>query len=105
VVSRVTSALLASGVQMNMLSFLPVAVTVALVGWVIIYVSALLMLRGESSSEGSTMDWRVEIRVEPIAATASILPPIGVGLAAEMAMILVVLLAVIGTCVSLNHTT
>jgi Na+/H+ antiporter NhaD/arsenite permease-like protein len=56
-----------AGVQMGMLSFAPVALPVALVGWLVIYLAAPLMLRGESSAETALMEWRVEIPITPSA--------------------------------------
>jgi di/tricarboxylate transporter len=56
-----------AGVQMGMLSYAPVAVPVALVGWLVIYLAAPLMLRGEGRAETTLKEWRVEI---PIAASA-----------------------------------
>jgi di/tricarboxylate transporter len=52
-----------SGVQLSMLSFAPVALPVALIGWVIIYLTAPRMLRGELSARTPTMEWRVEIPI------------------------------------------
>src|SRR5262249_24535593 len=56
-----------SGVHMSMLSFAPVALPVALVGWAIIYLTAPRMLRVELSEEAPRIDWRVEIPVESAA--------------------------------------
>jgi di/tricarboxylate transporter len=56
-----------SGVNISMLSFAPVALPVALVGWAVIYVTAPLMLRGSRTASAASMDWRVEI---PVSATA-----------------------------------
>jgi di/tricarboxylate transporter len=52
-----------AGVQMGMLSYAPVALPVALVGWLAIYVAAPLMLRGESQAETTLKEWRVEIPI------------------------------------------
>ena len=56
-----------AGVDIDMLSFAPVAVPVALVGWLIIYLIAPRMLRGRTSVEAPAREWRVEI---PVAASA-----------------------------------
>jgi di/tricarboxylate transporter len=56
-----------SGVKMTMLSFAPVALPVALIGWVIIYLTAPRMLHAELSAREPTLDWRVEI---PVASSA-----------------------------------
>jgi len=55
------------GVQMGMLSFAPVALPVALVGWLAIYLAAPLMLRGEGKVETTLKEWRVEIPIAPSA--------------------------------------
>lgn len=52
-----------AGVHMDMLSFAPVALPVALVGWLIIYVTAPRALRGTAVEEAATREWRVEIPV------------------------------------------
>ena len=44
-------------------SFAPVALPVAIVGAVIVYFTAPLMLRGQGETEAATRDWRVEIPV------------------------------------------
>jgi di/tricarboxylate transporter len=54
-----------AGVQMSMLSFAPVALPVALVGWLVIYLSAPLMLRGQGEVESTLKEWRVEIPIAP----------------------------------------
>src|SRR5215471_17291637 len=56
-----------AGVQMSMLSYALVALPVALVGWLVIYLAAPLMLRGESSTETTLREWRAEIPVAPSA--------------------------------------
>ena len=56
-----------AGVDIDMLSYAPVAVPVALVGWLIIYLTAPRMLRGHMSVEAPAREWRVEI---PVAASA-----------------------------------
>lgn len=55
------------GVNVSMLSFAPVALPVALIGWAVIYVTAPLMLRGRTTSTEVVKDWRVEI---PVSASA-----------------------------------
>ena len=52
-----------AGVDMTMLSFAPVALPVAIVGAVIVYLTAPLMLRGQGETAAATRDWRVEIPV------------------------------------------
>jgi di/tricarboxylate transporter len=59
-----------AGVDVQMLSFAPIAIPVALVGWAVIYFTAPLMLRGESATEAPPKRWRVEI---PISASANAL--------------------------------
>ena len=56
-----------NGIDVDMLSFAPVAVPVALIGWVIIYLTAPRLLRGRISAEAPAREWRVEI---PVAASA-----------------------------------
>src|SRR5215831_10454570 len=55
------------GVQMGMLSFAPVALPVALVGWLATYLAAPLMLRGQGYAEATLKEWRVEIPIAPSA--------------------------------------
>lgn len=52
-----------SGIQMSMLSFAPVALPVALVGWAIVYLTAPHMLQGQLSAKAPTKEWRVEIPI------------------------------------------
>lgn len=52
-----------AGVDMTMLSFAPVALPVAIVGAVIVYLTAPLMLRGQGETVVAARDWRVEIPV------------------------------------------
>lgn len=59
-----------SGVEVTMLSFAPVALPVALVGWAVIYVTAPRMLGGTTESKKQPKRWRVEI---PVAASANAL--------------------------------
>jgi di/tricarboxylate transporter len=56
-----------SGVHMSMLSFASVALPVALVGWLVLYLTAPHMLRGEAGEVDTHKEWRVEI---PITANA-----------------------------------
>jgi di/tricarboxylate transporter len=51
------------GVEMSMLSFAPVALPVALVGTVMIYLTALRILRGTPVTVTKEKEWRVEIPV------------------------------------------
>lgn len=54
-----------AGVHLSMFSFVPVAVPVALVGWVVLLVTAPLMLRGTAGAEEPDLSWRAEIPVTP----------------------------------------
>ena len=58
-----------AGITMSMFSFAPVALPVALVGWLIIYLTAPHLLRGSAVEESASQDWRVEI---PLSARALI---------------------------------
>lgn len=51
------------GVDMGMLSFAPVALPVALVGFGVIYLTAPRMLRGSQDPAAASLDWRVEIPI------------------------------------------
>ena len=51
------------GVEMGMLSYAPVALPTALVGSLVIYLVAPLLLRGKVASTQATREWRVEIPV------------------------------------------
>jgi len=51
------------GVEMSMFSFVPIAVPVALIGWLVLYVAAPLMLRGQPDSDQRELSWRAEIPV------------------------------------------
>lgn len=57
-----------AGVEVSMFSFAPVAVPVAIVGWVVLLITGPLMLRGRSEAGGDTASWRAEI---PISANAN----------------------------------
>ena len=59
-----------SGVDITMLSFAPVALPVALVGWAVIYFTAPLMLRGQTATDAPPKRWRVEI---PVSSSANAL--------------------------------
>jgi di/tricarboxylate transporter len=52
-----------SGVEVTMFSFVPIAVPVALVGWLVLLVTAPLMLRGAPEAEERALSWRAEIPV------------------------------------------
>jgi di/tricarboxylate transporter len=57
-----------SGVKLSMFSFVPVAVPVAIVGWLVLLVTAPVMLRGRSEEAERDLSWRAEI---PISANAN----------------------------------
>ncbi|MDH6247386.1 SLC13 family permease [Mycobacterium sp. OTB74] len=57
-----------SGVNVTMFSFVPIAVPVALVGWVVLLLTAPAMLRGRSESADRDLSWQAEI---PVAAQAN----------------------------------
>ena len=50
-------------VDMSMFSFVPIAVPVAVVGWLVLYVTAPLMLRGWPESDQRELSWCAEIPV------------------------------------------
>lgn len=54
-----------AGVQLSMFSFVPIAVPVALVGWVVLLITARPMLRGEPRAREREMSWRAEIPIAP----------------------------------------
>ncbi|MFN3006357.1 SLC13 family permease [Mycolicibacterium wolinskyi] len=56
-----------AGVELSMFSFVPVAVPVALVGWVVLLLTAPRMLRGTSEVAARDLSWQAEI---PISARA-----------------------------------
>jgi hypothetical protein len=56
------------GVQVKMFSFVPIAVPVALVGWLVLLVTAPLMLRGRSDAGERESSWHAEM---PISARAN----------------------------------
>lgn len=51
------------GVDMTMLSYAPVALPVALVGWMVVYLTAPLLLRGQTQVHAMAQDWRAEVPV------------------------------------------
>jgi len=51
------------GIDMGMLSFAPVALPVALVGFVVIYLVAPRVFKGTQTSEAEPLDWRMEIPI------------------------------------------
>jgi di/tricarboxylate transporter len=51
------------GVHVSMFSFVPIAVPVALVGWLVLLVTAPLMLKGRSDTTGRELSWRAEIPI------------------------------------------
>jgi di/tricarboxylate transporter len=51
------------GVELSMFSFVPIAVPVALIGWLVLLITAPLMLRGGSSSAEQELCWHAEIPV------------------------------------------
>src|SRR5262249_3312242 len=51
------------GVGMSMFSFVPIAVPVAVVGWLVLYVAAPRTLRGQPGNERRELSWRAEIPV------------------------------------------
>ncbi|MCV7226561.1 SLC13 family permease [Mycolicibacterium komossense] len=57
-----------SGVMVSMFSFVPIAVPVALVGWLVLLITAPLMLRGRSETGEQQPYWHAEI---PVAAGAT----------------------------------
>ncbi|BBY67180.1 SLC13 family permease [Mycolicibacterium helvum] len=57
-----------AGVDVKMFSFVPIAVPVALVGWLVLLIAAPLMLRGRAEQTERKLDWRAEI---PVAAGAN----------------------------------
>lgn len=63
-----------AGVEMAMMSFAPVALPVAVVGSVVLYFTAPLMLRGKRKAVAQNKDWRVEIPVSARALALGRLP-------------------------------
>ena len=58
-----------AGISMGMFSFASVALPTALVGWLIIYLTAPYLLRGKAKGDEVRQEWRVEI---PLSASALI---------------------------------
>ncbi|MEE6163693.1 MULTISPECIES: SLC13 family permease [unclassified Mycolicibacterium] len=52
-----------SGVTLSMFSFVPVAVPVAIIGWLVLLVTAPVMLRGRADEAERELSWRAEIPV------------------------------------------
>ncbi|MFF0817873.1 SLC13 family permease [Rhodococcus sp. NPDC003318] len=52
-----------AGVQVSMFSFVPIAVPVALVGWVVLLVTSPLMLHGTPEVAERDLSWRAEIPI------------------------------------------
>ncbi|MCW1958548.1 MAG: SLC13 family permease [Mycobacterium sp.] len=55
------------GVQLNMFSFVPVAVPVALAGWVVLVLTAPLLVREKPATEAAELIWRAEIPLSDVA--------------------------------------
>jgi di/tricarboxylate transporter len=51
------------GVHLSMFSFVPIAAPVALVGWLVLVVTAPMMLRGDSTTGEQELQWHAEIPV------------------------------------------
>jgi di/tricarboxylate transporter len=69
-----------AGVDVSMLSFAPVALPVALVGWVVILITAPRLLKGTVEVRQRTREWRAEI---PVAAHANALGRLAADLGVE----------------------
>ncbi|MFC9556491.1 SLC13 family permease [Rhodococcus sp. NPDC056960] len=52
-----------AGVRVTMFSFVPIAVPVAIVGWVVLLVTAPLMLRGRPEVAARDLSWQAEIPI------------------------------------------
>ncbi len=52
-----------AGVNLTMFSWVPIAVPVALVGWIVLMITAPLMLRGEPKTTEEELSWRAEILI------------------------------------------
>lgn len=57
-----------AGVEVKMFSFVPIAVPVALVGWLVLLIATPLMLKGRAEQSTRELAWRAEI---PVAAGAN----------------------------------
>lgn len=64
----ITGLAAGSGVTLTMFSFVPIAVPVALVGWLVLVLTAPIMLRGATEIPAHDLSWRAEI---PISAKAN----------------------------------
>ena len=53
------------GVELSMFSFVPIAVPVALVGWVVLLVTAPRMLRGTPTARVPDLAWHAELPITP----------------------------------------
>ena len=53
------------GVNLSMFSFVPVAVPVALAGWVVLVLTAPLLVRERPEAERQQLNWRAEIPLSP----------------------------------------
>ena len=70
------------GVDMSMFSFAPIAVPVALIGWLVLYFAAPLMLQGQPESDQRKLSWRAEI---PVSSQANAIGPIAAQLGVSAA--------------------
>ena len=55
------------GVNLSMFSFVPVAVPVALAGWVVLVLTAPLLVREQPKAEANELGWRAEIPLSDVA--------------------------------------
>lgn len=76
------------GVELSMFSFVPIAVPVALVGWVVLLLTAPRMLRGASTSDTPELSWHAEL---PITARANVIgrsaPELGIATTREFELL------------------
>ena len=70
------------GVDMSMFSFAPIAVPVALIGWLVLYFAAPLTLQGQPESDLRKLSWRAEI---PVSSQANAIGPIAAQLGVSAA--------------------
>lgn len=76
-----------AGVELSMFSFVPVAVPVALVGWVVLLLTAPRMLRGASKVTARELSWHAEIPVSARAiAVGRTAAELGIHTTAEFAL-------------------
>ncbi|MGB3485896.1 MAG: SLC13 family permease [Mycobacterium sp.] len=66
-----------AGIQLTMFSWVPIAVPVAIVGWLVLLVTAPLMLKGHTPDQSHELSWRAEI---PVAGRANLIGRTAVGL-------------------------